>query len=350
MTGRRTEEKAAGAMLGEPGASGLPRRQFLQGTSVVVAGGLGSMPHAAAAAAGKLAREEFFVSKGDVKLCVWRKRMIGDGSDDKPVLFLVHGSTPSAGGSMDLQVPGRTDYSLMEKMAEYGFDVWTMDFEGYGRSTRSARHCGVMTGVEDLKAVIPLVVKTSGRKTVMMMGESSGAIRAGVYAMEEPTIVERIILSSFTYTGKDAPEIDRRRRDAESYRANPLRPISLATFQRIFNRDMPGTSEPIVAQAMADYELKLGSSVPSGTYLDMATKLPMVDPKRLHCPVCIIRPEHDGNASEAELLEFFGQLPNKDKQFFILSGLSHAATLGINRHRVWHVMLEFLSYPPLRTA
>jgi alpha-beta hydrolase superfamily lysophospholipase len=330
----------------------LQRRQFLWGSSAAAASAVATTnPQIAAAVpTGKLAVEEYFVNKGDVKLCVWRKRTVGDGSDSKPVLFLVHGSTPSAGGSMDLKVPGRTDYSLMEKMALYGFDVWTMDFEGYGRSTRSAKHCGIMTGVEDLKTVMPLVLKTSGQPTVMMMGESSGAIRAGVYAMEQSAVVDRLILSAFTYTGKNAPEIDRRRKDAEKYRSNPLRPISLATFEGIFNRDMAGTSEAIVAQAMADYELKLGNTVPSGTYLDMATKLPMVDPKQVICPVCIIRPEHDGNATEAELLEFYGQLPNKDKQFFILSGLSHAATLGINRHRVWHVMREFLTYPPLRTA
>jgi len=330
----------------------LQRRQFLQASSATAVGAVayGAPQAAIAAPAGKLAVEEFFVNKGDVKLCVWRKRFVGDSVESKPVLFLVHGSTPSAGASMDLKVPGRNDYSLMEKMAEYGFDVWTMDFEGYGRSTRSAKHCGILTGVEDLKAVMPLVLKTSGKSSVMMFGESSGAIRAGVYAMDEPAVVERLILSAFTYTGKDAPEIDRRRRDAEKYRANPLRPISLATFQGIFNRDMPGTSEPVVAQAMADYELKLGNAVPSGTYLDMATKMPMVDPKKVMCPVCIIRPEHDGNATEAELLEFYGQLANKDKQFFILSGLSHAATLGINRHRVWHVMREFLTYPPQRTA
>jgi pimeloyl-ACP methyl ester carboxylesterase len=330
----------------------LRRRQLLQGTSAAAVGALATVtPKVVAAAPSvKLAVEEFFVNKGDVKLCVWRKRMVGDDVENKPVLFLVHGSTPSAGGSMDLKVPGRTDYSLMEKMAEYGFDVWTLDFEGYGRSTRSAKHCGIMTGVEDLKTVMPLVLQTTGKSAVMMMGESSGAIRAGVYAMEQPSAVERLILGSFTYTGKDAPEIDRRRKDAEKYRSNPLRPISLATFQRIFNRDMPGTSEPIVAQAMADYELKLGNAVPSGTYLDMATKLPMVDPKQLKCPVCIIRPEHDGNATEAELLDFYSQLPNKDKQFFVLSGLSHAAILGINRHRVWHVIREFLTYPPLRTA
>jgi pimeloyl-ACP methyl ester carboxylesterase len=329
----------------------LQRRQFLQASSAVAVGTLAAAaPSAAAAPGSKLAREDFFVDKGDVRLCVWRKRMVDDGIENKPVLVLVHGSTPSAGGSLDLKVPGRSDYSLMEKMAEYGFDVWTLDFEGYGRSTRSPKHCGIMTGVEDLKTVMPLVLKTSGKTTVMMMGESSGAIRAGVYAMEQPSLVERLVLASFTYTGKDAPEIDRRRRDAEKYRSNPLRPISLATFQGIFNRDMPGTSEPVVAEAMADYELKLGNAVPSGTYLDMATRLPMVDPKRLLCPVGIIRPEHDGNATEGELLDFFAQLPNKDKQFFILSGLSHAAALGINRHRVWHVMREFLTYPPLRTA
>jgi pimeloyl-ACP methyl ester carboxylesterase len=332
-------------------SKGPQRRQFLKVSSAAVGAiATAGPPAAALAAAGRLAVEEFVLSKGDVKLCVWRKRIVDDGIDGKSVLFLVHGSTPSAGGSMDLKVPGRSDYSLMEKMAEYGFDVWTMDFEGYGRSTRSAKHCGIMTGVEDLKTVMPLVLQTSGQPTIMMMGESAGAIRAGVYAMEQPRVVDRLILSAFTYTGKNAPEIDRRRKDAEKYRSNPLRPISLATFERIFNRDKAGTSEPIVAQAMADYELRLGNAVPSGTYLDMATKLPMVDPKQVHCPVCLIRPEHDGNATEAELLDFYSQLPNKDKQFFILSGLSHAATLGINRHRVWHVMREFLTYPPLRTA
>jgi hypothetical protein len=31
-----------------------------------------------------------------------------------------------------------------------------------------------------------------------------------------------------------------------------------------------------------------------------------------------------------------------------ISGLAHAATLGINRHKFWHVMQAFLSLPGQR--
>jgi hypothetical protein len=82
----------------------------------------------------------------------------------------------------------------------------------------------------------------------------------------------------------------------------------------------------------------------------MAIHMPLVDPKKIQCPLCLIRAEHDGNATEAELFDFFSQLPNKDKQFFFVKGVAHAAVLGTNRRRVWHVMREFLTYPPIRTA
>ena len=221
------------------------------------------------------------------------------------MLFLVHGSTFSSRGSYDLQVPGRANYSMMDYFAERGFDVWTMDHEGYGHSSRTASHAGIMVGVEDLKAAMPVVEKATGRKSLMMHGQSSGAIRAGAFAVAEPDRVERLVLDAFTYTGENAPEIERRRKVADQYRTNPQRPITLASVQRIFDRDKPGTSEPEVPKALAEYELKFGSSVPSGTYLDMAVNMPMVHPEKLTCPVCLIRAEHDGNASEEELLRFY---------------------------------------------
>ena len=75
--------------------------------------------------------------KGAVKLYLYRKRLVGDGRAAKPVLFLVHGSTFSSRGSYDLVVPGRTGYSAMDHFAGLGFDVWTMDHEGYGFSSRT---------------------------------------------------------------------------------------------------------------------------------------------------------------------------------------------------------------------
>jgi pimeloyl-ACP methyl ester carboxylesterase len=313
---------------------------------LAAAGGLTSSP--VAAQGSTVTAEERWAKKGPVDLYLYRKRVIGGAA--KPVLFLVHGSTFSSRGSYDLQVPGRPNYSMMDHFAAAGFDVWTMDHEGYGHSSRTDSHAGIMVGVEDLKAAVPVVERATGQASVMMYGASSGAIRAAAFAVAEPARVERLILNAYTHTGENAPEIDRRRAQAERYKANPRRPISLATIRRIFDRDLPGTTEPGVAEALAAFELKFGDTVPTGTYLDMALNLPMADPARIRCPVAMIRAEHDGNASEEELIRFYAALPNKDKQFVMIAGQTHSGGLGINRHRLWHAVNAFLTYPPMRTA
>jgi hypothetical protein len=64
-------------------------------------------------------------------------------------------------------------------------------------------------------------------------------------------------------------------------------------------------------------------------------------------PVLMTRAVHDGNATEADLLDFFSKLPSPDRQFAILDGVAHIAVLGRNRHRVLHAMHAFLTLPPL---
>lgn len=64
---------------------------------------------------------EYWAKKGDVDLFMFRKRL--PTSNNAPVLFLVHGSSFSGQTGFDLQVPGRDDYSLMDRFAEAGFDV-----------------------------------------------------------------------------------------------------------------------------------------------------------------------------------------------------------------------------------
>jgi alpha-beta hydrolase superfamily lysophospholipase len=310
---------------------------------------LGAPP--AAAQEAKIEAQEHWVMKGPVKLYLYRKRQVATGAAARPVLFLVHGSTFSSRGSYDLVVPGRTGYSAMDHFAGLGYDVWTMDHEGYGFSSRTGGHCGIQTGVEDLKAALPLVEQVTGTASVLMFGESSGAIKAGAFAMTEPQRVERLVLHAFTYTGENAPEIERRRKQADFYKANPRRPFGMTQVRNIFDRDVAGKADPALVKALADYELKFGDTVPSGTYLDMAINMPMVDPTKLGCPVCLIRPEHDGNASEEELFQFFRTLAAKDKSFVFVHGMTHGGgMIGSQRQRLWHIIHAFLSCPPAPTA
>lgn len=331
----------------------LGRRTLFNASAIAAAGALaGSLPtRPAAAQAPAIEAQEHWVNKGPVKLYLYRKRQVASGSAARPVLFLVHGSTFSSRGSYDLVVPGRPGYSAMDHFAGLGYDVWTMDHEGYGFSSRTSGNAGIQTGVEDLKAALPLVAQVTGQAAVDMFGESSGAIRAGAYAMAEPKRVARLILHAFTHTGENAPEIERRRKQAEIYKSNPRRPFGPAQVQSIFDRDVAGKADPAVIKALADFELQFGDSVPSGTYLDMAINMPMVDPARLACPVCLVRPEHDGNASEEELFRFFRTLASKERQFVFMQGMTHGGGMvGSQRQRLWHVIHAFLSCPPAPSA
>jgi pimeloyl-ACP methyl ester carboxylesterase len=327
------------------------RRGFMRRTALVLAAttGVSAVPTVARAASDRIVAEEYWAKKGEVNLYLYRKRMTG-GSAVKPVLFLVHGSSFSGRGGFDLDVPGHPNYSFMDEFAGYGFDVWTMDHENYGRSSKTNSNSDIRSGVEDLKAAMPVVERVSGQKKFMFYGQSGGSIRLGVLAMEAPERVDRMVLDAFTYTGEGAPEIMKRRAQVQSYQASNFRPSSQASFDAIFSRDDPSTFDRAVPKALGDYELKLTDRTPNGTYLDMAIHMPMVDPKKIQCSVCMTRAEHDGNATDAELLDFFNQLPNKDKQFCMIKGVAHVAVLGINRHRIWHAMHAFFTMPPQRSA
>jgi alpha-beta hydrolase superfamily lysophospholipase len=288
---------------------------------------------------------EYVARKGDVSLALYRKRIGPPQAGERPVLFLVHGSSVSARPSFDLTVPGRGEYSLMNVFAGYGFDVWTMDHEGYGKSARTAGNSDVASGVEDLKAASEVVVRETGQPRAHFYGGSSGALRAAGFAMARPERVDRLILEAFTWTGKGSPTLGKRAEQVDYYRTHNRRPRGRDMIRSIFTRDKPGTSDPAVAEALADAELPFGDTIPTGTYLDMTANLPVVDPRRVKAPVLMVRGEHDGIATEDDLLEFFRRLPNPDRQFIVLAGASHAVALGLSRGQLWHVVRAFLTLP-----
>lgn len=290
---------------------------------------------------------EYWTRKGDVDLFLFRKRVGAPkaGDDPLPVLFLVHGSSFCGPSGFDLQVPGKPGYSLMEHFAGLGFDVWTLDHEGYGRSSRTAGNSDIASGAEDLRAGVDVVEGETGLASYAFYGSSSGALRAALFAERHPGYVERLILDAFVWTGEGSPTLIKRAESLESFRNNNTRPVDRAFFHSIFTRDKPGTSEDGVADALADAELRYGDTMPTGTYLDMCAHLPVNDPHRIECPVLVVRGEHDGIATEEDLSAFFEALPNRDKQFVIIPGQAHVSYLGVNRARFRHVVHAFLTTP-----
>lgn len=291
-------------------------------------------------------QNEYWAENDGVKLYMFRKRL--DDDANRPVFFLVHGSSFSGPGGFDLHVPGKSDYSLMEKFADYGFDVWTMDHEGYGRSDRTDGNSAVMNAIPELEAAMGVVENETGQSSAAFYGSSSGALRAAVYAEAYPDRVSKLILDAFVYTGEGSPTLKERSKKLDQWTASNIRSVDRDFFHSIFNRDKPGTSEEGVADALADYELALGDTVPTGTYSDMCQILPLCDPAKIDCPVQIIRGEHDGIATEEDLLAYYNALNSRDKQFIIIPGQAHVSYLGVNRARFWHVMRSFLGIPERR--
>lgn len=325
------------------------RRSFLTRIGM---GGLAALAAPSALAqngkqAEKFWSQEYWAPKGDVKLYLFRKRRNAPKAGERPlpVLFLSHGSSMSGRATFDLTVPGRGEYSLMNTFAGFGFDVWTMDFEGYGRSTRTEGNSNIAEGVKDLKAATDVVMKETGRSRFHFFGESSGGLRAASFAMSYPERIDRLVLAAFTYTGEGSPTLSDRAKQLEFYKTHNRRPRDRDMIRSIFTRDKAGTADPTVGEALADAELPFGDTVPTGTYLDMTANLPVVDPLKVHAPVLLVRGEYDGIATEDDLVSFFRNLPNRDRQLIVLPGMAHSVVLGINREQFWHVMRSFLSMP-----
>jgi pimeloyl-ACP methyl ester carboxylesterase len=300
-----------------------------------------------AASAKNVWSAEYTAKKGSVSLAMYRKRAGAPASSQPalPVLFLVHGSSLSARTSYDLAVPGSEEYSMMNVFARFGYDVWTIDHENYGKSSRTSSNSDIASGAEDLNAGIDLIARETGRKSVHMFGESSGGLRAGVFAMAHPDRVDRLVLAAFTYKGEGSPTLAKRAEQLGYYRTHNTRLRDREMIHSIYTRDKAGTTDTSIADVVADIELKFGDQVPTGTYLDMTANLPVVNPAKVLAPVLLLRGEYDGIATIDDLSDFYKKLPHGDRQFIILPGAAHSLITNVNRKQTWHAVHAFLSMP-----
>jgi pimeloyl-ACP methyl ester carboxylesterase len=288
---------------------------------------------------------EHWTRKQDVRLFLWRKPPAAAASH-AGTIFFVHGSSMASQPTFDLHVPGRPHSSVMEWFAARGFDTWCMDNEGYGRSDKSRPiNCGIANGAEDLAAGTEYILRVANARQLMVYGISSGALKAALFAQQHPERVARLALDAFVWTGEGSPTLAERRKKLPEFQSKNRRPIDRAFVRSIFTRDHPGTADEATIEAFADAILALDDSVPTGTYVDMCSRLPLVDPARLLVPTIVMRGEYDGIAGFDDLVEFFKRLPNPDKQFAVMAGISHASFQQKNYLGAYHLLHAFFTQP-----
>lgn len=288
---------------------------------------------------------EHWTKKDDVNLFLWEKPASPDAQPAGTILF-VHGSSMASQPTFDLSVPGRPHSSVMDWFAERGFHTWCMDNEGYGRSDKHRPiNCDISNGADDLAAGSQYILEKTGAEKLLVYGISSGALKAALFAQRYPERVARLALDAFVWTGEGSPTLEQRRKKLPEFSAMNRRPIDRDFVRSIFNRDHPGTADDATINAFADAILSLDDSVPTGTYVDMCSKLPLVDPDKLVVPCMIMRGEYDGIAGMDDLIRFFTRLPNMDKQFTVMTGISHASFQQKNYLMVYHILHSFFTLP-----
>ena len=289
---------------------------------------------------------EHWTDKDGVKLFLWHKPAQGAGSPPRGTVLFVHGSSMASQPTFDLSVPGRPDSSVMEWFAARGFDTWCLDNEGYGRSDKARPiNFDISNGADDLEVASEFILGKSRNKKLLVYGISSGALKAALFAERHPERVARLALDAFVWTGEGSPTLAERKKRLPEFISKNRRPIDRAFVRSIFARDHPETADQATVEAFADAILALDDSVPTGTYVDMCSKLPLVDPAKIGVPTIVMRGQHDGIAALDDLIEFFKRLPNPDKQFCVMSGISHASFQQKNYLMVYHILHAFFSQP-----
>jgi pimeloyl-ACP methyl ester carboxylesterase len=288
---------------------------------------------------------EHWTQKGSVKLFLWEK-YVGAPESARGTILFVHGSSMASQPTFDLQVPGRPHSSVMEYFAELGFDCWCVDMEGYGRSEKSRDiNSDIANGADDLAAAGDYIERTRGSGPLLVYGISSGALRAALFAQRHPERVARLALDAMVWTGEGSPTLADRRKRLPDFEKSNRRPIDRAFVRSIFTRDHPGTADDAVVEAFADAILALDDSMPNGTYVDMCSKLPILDPRKIAAATIVMRGEYDGIAGMDDLLAFFALLPNADKQFAVMPGIAHASFQQKNYLLVYHILASFFTQP-----
>src|SRR5207253_4379197 len=122
----------------------------------------------------------------------------------------------------------------------------------------------IASGVEDLKAAAEVVTRETGQRKFHFVGESSGALRAGAYAMVAPERIDRLVFAAFTYKGEGSPTLTKRAEQVDYFRSHNMRKRDRDMIRSIAPPDKPGTSDVAAIEALADVETQFGDQIPTG--------------------------------------------------------------------------------------
>lgn len=277
-----------------------------------------------------------------------------------PVLIL-HGATFPTDLAAGWRMNGK---SWMDEWTDRGYEVWGLDFLGYGRSDRypdmakPPQEGKILGDLDDLVDQVALAVDhiqaESQVRGVFLVAHSAGTFVAGRYAERHPGQVARLVLF-----GAPVPKDSVGPKQAASDRASSPSAWFPMTVQAQFDSfeskvKASGRLDTKMFKAWGEayvdsdpYRDPHGVHVPSGmqaVYLEMTRsgKLPYV-PRHIHCPTLLIAGEWDEVAPASQALRLYHDLGTPLKRHIVIGQGGHRMHLEASRRQLYREVEAFIA-------
>ena len=276
-----------------------------------------------------------------------------------PPVLILHGATFPSGNAAAWNIDG---HSWMGDLAQAGYDVYALDFLGYGESDRypdtaSSEPSGpppdsVETLASQVSRAVEEIVRINGDTRVNLVAHSAGTFAAGRYAELHPDRVARLVLF-----GAPAPSAGKAGGGSKN---DPVRYFQMSAADELDAFEarvrQSGRLDMIMFAKWADAYLATEPAarqrvppsvrVPAGmraAFAEMSRsgRLPY-NPDRITVPVLVIVGDWDEVAPPAEGLWLFEHLASPVKRFAVLSQGGHRLHLERSRFQLYRETETFL--------
>jgi pimeloyl-ACP methyl ester carboxylesterase len=291
------------------------------------------------------------------------------GAGDKVVLF-VHGAGTPAEVSFD--VPYQ-DYSWMGYLAKAGYDVFSVDMTGYGRSARPkpmddkcnlspeqqktfGANCpqaypGALTNIEsdwnDISAAVDFIKKLRHVQKVNLVGWSQGGPRAGGWTANHPDQVAKLILLAPAYNRNTKAQ------------APAVLPVAGAVFNTQshdefianWDRQAPCQGQYDPAAAASVWSEMLKSDPVGAKWTPAVRRAPIASSgwgwtqekvKAMTTPTLMVSGINDKQVNPERVRDFYADIGSPQKIFIDLGCSSHNAMWEKNHLLLFQASLEWL--------
>jgi pimeloyl-ACP methyl ester carboxylesterase len=287
------------------------------------------------------------------------------------VVLFVHGAGTPAEVAFD--VPYQ-DYSWMAYLARAGFDVFSMDTTGYGRSTRPAPmndpcnlapeqqpglapgHCGPasypyqLTTLEsdwnDVGAVVDYLRSLRHVDRVSLVGWSLGGPRSAGYAGQHPDKIAKLVLLAPAYNRNASAQPP----GEIPYKGAAMNTQSRAEFDANWDRQVgcPNQYDPAASQSV--WTNMLASDPVGATWGTGVRRAPVTTSwgwtadmvKKTMIPTLMVSGAHDKQVDQQRVKDMYADLGSPQKVFIDLACSSHNAMWERNHKLLFQASLEWL--------